>query len=164
MGTKTKQRTDLLFFWGKLLALAALVGLTALMLHLQTTKDVPVSEIQTEMGDLLSALEEGDANTLKRLYALDGSAYDGWFLYTSGSMMDVTELLVVKVSDPDQLSEVEDAVNQRLDQQKHSFDGYGTNQMDLLNHASQQEKGSYYFFGVSKEIDQWEEAFLSCIS
>lgn len=164
METKTSRLSNTLFFCGKLLALAFLAALTALMLHLQTTKDVPVTEIQTALSGLLSGLEEGDANTLKRLYALDGSAYDGWFLYTSGSMMDVTEILVVKVSDTGQLSDIADAVNQRLSEQKHSFDGYGTNQMDLLNHASQQEKGNYYFFGVSEEIDQWEEAFLSCIS
>lgn len=162
--TASNKITDRLFLLGKVAAVVALIGLCALMLQLQTTKDVPVTDIETGMSSCLFALEEGDANTLKKLYGLDGSDYEGWFLYTSGSRMDVTEVLVVKVADADQLSAVEDAVNTRLAQQKHSFEGYGTNQTDLLNHASQQGKGLYFFFGVSEELDQWEEAFLSCIS
>lgn len=161
-----QQRTwqDILFFLYKIAAVVLLVALAALMLQMQTTRDVAVTEIETSMSSLFSALEKGDANTLKRLYGLEGGAYDGWFLYTADSMMDVTEVLVVKVSDEAQLADVEAAVNERLSQQKTSFQGYGTNQTALLNHAAQVSRGDYYFFAVSEEIDAWEEAFLACVT
>lgn len=164
MAAGNNRRADALFFLGKALSLVVLAGLITLTLQMQATKDISITGLREGLGSEISELEEGDANTLKRLYGLDGAEYEGWFLYTSGSMMDVTEVLVVKVRDEDQLSALETAANKRLEEQKNSFNGYGTNQMDLLNHGVLREKGRYFFFGVSEQIDQWEEAFLSCIS
>lgn len=161
-----KQRTwqDILFFLYKIVVVVLLIALAAMMLRMQTTRDIEITELETSMSSLFSSLEKGDANTLKRLYGLEGGAYDGWFLYTAESMMDVTEVLVVKVSDESQMEDVEAAVNERLSQQKTSFQGYGTNQTALLNHAAQVSRGDYYFFAVSEEIDAWEEAFLACVT
>ena len=58
---------------------------------------------------------------------------------------------------------LEDAVDKRLEDQKRNFHGYGTDQEELLRNAIIMERGSYFFYAVSDQAEQWEEVFLSCI-
>ena len=157
--------TDLFFGIIKLLLLAFLIFFIAMLLLSNTTKDVSIDTIDQAMRPYAeeAGLIPGDANTLKREFSLDAGAYPNALIYTYESLMDVSELFIVKAENTEQLTELEKAVDIYLEEQLKNFDGYGTNQYDLLQHAVITEKGLYFFFGVSDQIDQWEEAFLSCI-
>ncbi|MBQ1251417.1 MAG: DUF4358 domain-containing protein [Firmicutes bacterium] len=165
--TKVSSRKlgDILFLLIKCLLLILLVGYVALLFLQNTTKDVSIETIEKTMEKIpaITELTQGDENTLRQMFSLDASACDNAIIYTSESLMDVSELLIVKVSDPSQISSLEEVVYKHLENQKTTFDGYGTDQYDLLCDAIVLSKGDYFFYGVSEDIDKWEEAFLSCI-
>lgn len=121
-----------------------------------------ISEVITGQFEL-NGLESGSDNTLKRYFGLDASVYEGYVLYNSDNLMNVDELLIVKVKDTGQLDDLEDAVDTHLDSQINKFHGYGTNQEELLQNAIIQERGNYFFYAVSDHAEQWEKVFLSCI-
>lgn len=66
---------------------------------------------------------------------LDESLFDWSIYYCGNGLMDVSELLIVKSDNSAALETAEKAAASRLDAQKTNFDGYGTNQIDLLGHA-----------------------------
>lgn len=162
---RCSKQTDVLFSVAKVALLCFLILYIGIPFQTETTKDVSIVQIQSamEQDSSLSALIPGDANTWKRNFSLQAEEYPNAILYTSDSMMDVSELLIVKTDTTEQFDDLEAAVNHHLEEQKKKFNGYGTDQMDLLEHAVILEKGNYFFYGVSEQVEQWEEVFLSCI-
>ena len=61
------------------------------------------------------------------------------------------------------LATAKKAAASRLDAQKTNFDGYGTNQIDLLGHAITKKVGPYYFYAVSEHASTWEEVFMGLV-
>lgn len=137
----------------------------ALIFFRGNSRNVDMQVISKSMAGQcdLEGLQPGDAGTMKRFFGLDSSQYEGYMLYVSDNLMNVDEMLIVKISDTSQLNELEDAVNEHLDGQIRNFHGYGTNQEALLQNAVIQERGKYFFYAVSDRAEQWEEVFLSCI-
>ena len=87
-----------------------------------------------------------------------------WSIYYCGNgLMDVSELLIVKSDNSAALETAEKAAASRLDAQKTNFDGYGTNQIDLLGHAITKKVGPYYFYAVSEHASTWEEVFMGLV-
>lgn len=154
----------LLLVGAEVLLLALLCVWLVWMFRRDTVREVELSAVVEAMEQDcdLEGLTRGDANTLKRCFGLDGADYAFYLIYTSESTMDVEELLIVRGPE-EQLDRLEAAVQSRLERQKQSFDGYGTNQEALLEDAILWERGGYFFYGVSEQAEQWEEAFLSCI-
>lgn len=135
------------------------------ILRMGTSRDVEISVISEEITSQceLNGMETGNAGTLKRYFSLDESIYAGYMLYTSENLMNVDELLIVKVTETGQFDALEDAVDERLKNQIQNFHGYGTNQEELLQNAVVTERGNYFFYAVSEHAEQWEDVFLSCI-
>lgn len=129
------------------------------------SRDVEMTAIAEAIagGCRLDGLEAGGSGDMKRCFHLDGSEYEGYLLYISDDLMNVNELLIVKIKDVSQLSVLEDAVDERNADQIRNFHGYGTDQEELLQNAVVLEWGSYFFYAVSDQAEQWEEVFLSCI-
>lgn len=171
--TKKRKGAGFRLFGGKLSGLRAaeifmvffLLIYMALVFFRGNSRDVDISVISEAMADQCSedGLRSGDTGTFKRYFGLDSSQYEGYVMYISDNLMNVDELLIVKISDAGQLNELEDAVNARLASQIQNFHGYGTNQEALLQNAVVREQGRYFFYAVSGQAEQWEEIFLSCI-
>jgi len=154
----------LLLLGAEVLLLALLCVWLVWIFRRDTVREVGRSAVveAMEQGCDLEGLTQGDANTLKRCFGLDGADYEFYLIYTSESAMDVEELLIVRASE-EQLDSLEASVQSRLERQKRSFDGYGADQEALLENAVLWERGGYFFYGVSEQAEQWGETFLSCI-
>lgn len=83
----------------------------------------------------INTLKKGTARDMRKNLDLDESLFDWSIYYCGNGLMDVSELLIVKSDNSAALETAEKAVASRLDAQKTNFDGYGTNQIDLLGHA-----------------------------
>lgn len=164
-GQEQASLRHILFDVAEIVLIVFLAAYVAWIFLKDTSKDVDMNDIAATVAQecQLGDLEEGDANTLKRYFSLDGAEYEGYIVYTADSVMNVDELLIVKVSDSSQLGTLETVVNNRLEEQIRNFDGYGTNQSELLQNAIILERGDYFFYGVSENVEQWEDVFLSCI-
>ena len=122
----------------------------------------------------INTLKKGTARDMRKNLDLDESLFDWSIYYCGNGLMDVSELLIVKSDNSAALETAEKAAASLLDRlfldgvggldaQKTNFDGYGTNQIDLLGHAITKKVGPYYFYAVSEHASTWEEVFMGLV-
>lgn len=109
------------------------------------------------------SMNKQDANGLKRFYGISVKETGGFVLYTPKSLMDVDELLIIKLKTGDDGSAFRKAVEARLKTQLKNFSGYGTNQTELLNKHILVIKKGYLFYAVSKQADSWKQIFQDAL-
>lgn len=87
----------------------------------------------------------GQATVLdfKRIFGLNAEDYEGIAYFKPVSQMDVEELLIVKVKSEEQMESLEEAADERIENQKKSFDGYGAAQCVLFGKSDCQEKRKF---------------------
>ena len=146
--TAAPERRYALIKWA---LLAALVAYAVLVVGANSARDVDFAEIRRAMAASpgvasLNALDENGFQ--ERMDATPDGCAD-WLMYGSDDIMDVSEL--------------EDAVQGRLEAQLAVFRSYGVNQKDLLEGATVLRRGDYLFYAVGEAADRWADAFLACI-
>jgi len=131
-----------LFF--EIIALAALVFLLLFLLRGTATREVALSEVEEQITANFSmdGMEKVSDMRLKRSFGLNPADYAEVIYYAPNNTMSVNEFFLVKVSD-EQKDQVHSAIEERIATQKVNFDGYGTDQTDLLNHAVILQDGPY---------------------
>lgn len=107
---------------------------------------------------------EAENQMVKRLYGLDPVNFEGCMLYYPRTNMDAEELLIIKLKDKSQQEEVKTALEARVQTQKTTFEGYGVEQMDLLNNYCVVDvRGNYALLVVSKTCDAAQAAFQDAL-
>ena len=100
---------------------------------------------------------------VKRFYGLNPKDYEGAILYAPSDNMDAKELFLIKLTDVSQSDAVQDAIKERLDTQKKSFEGYGAEQTKLLNDHVLEVKGNYILYYVGGNTSKVRQAFLDSL-
>lgn len=127
----------------------------------QTAYDV-VEKAVFEACDL-ERMEKADSMKIRKYYGFYDKDYDGVTLYMSKDAMGAEEVLLVHTNDPEQVTEVTAAIEERISRQKNNFDGYGAEQMKLLNQAIVDQKGRYILMAVSPDAEKIREAFRKAL-
>ena len=149
--------------WAAVAGIILLIVLMSLQTR-QSSASFETVESSVLSGADLSGMQRADNQMLKRLYGLQPSEFESCTLYYPTTNMGAEELLLVKLSDPSQQQSVEEAIRQRLETQKSSFDGYGVEQYDLLtNHSVVEVQGNYILFVVSENAEAVKQAFLDAL-
>lgn len=108
----------------------------------------------------LEQTKQADEQLLRRLYGLDAAEYDGYVLYYPATDMGVTELLLVRVHEPEQVQRVQTAMQTRLDTQTGVFAGYAPEQYALCQDGSAiVTQGTDVLFVISEQKDAVVRAF-----
>lgn len=144
--------------------LAALLVYGFLVVGANSARDVDFAVIAQRMAHVngLDHLDSLDENAFQDRLGASPEGCEGWLMYGAEAVMDVSELMVAK-ADEATLDRLEEAVQARLEAQLDVFRGYGVDQAQLLEDAAVLRRGSYLFYAVDANADQWEDAFLSCI-
>ena len=100
---------------------------------------------------------------VKRFYGLNPKDYEGAILYAPSDNMDAKELFLIKLTDVSQSDAVQDAIEERLDTQKKSFEGYGAEQTKLLTDHVLEVKGNYILYYVGGNTSKVRQAFLDSL-
>ena len=77
--------------------------------------------------------------------------------------MAVEEICIMKANDNDQAAALLESANSHLSSQTQVFEGYGTDQMALLNNAVVGKKGNYVYYMCGADAQNWRLTFLSLI-
>jgi hypothetical protein len=92
-------------------------------------------QISAALPELIhEPLKSQNINTCKKNFDFTSIAKDGFVYYLNEDAMDVEEVVVIRVQ-KDQHDEIIAKFQQRIDEQKQKFDGYGVIQMEKLNQA-----------------------------
>ena len=148
----------------KLLLLAVLAVLLWGILHADPQQaDFSVLREQAEQAMDLTGMRQADAQLLRRLYGLNGGELAGWALWTSEDNMAVEELLLAKCVSEAQAEQVREALEARRSTQIQNFEGYGPEQVRLLEDSIMEVRGVYVLFVVSEQAREVKDAFLSVL-
>ncbi|HIR91945.1 MAG TPA: DUF4358 domain-containing protein [Candidatus Egerieimonas intestinavium] len=128
-------------------------------------RDCSIEEITAEMeqDSDLTALQKKSGIDLKRYIGIDEASYDGFLFYKAESPMAVEELLIVKVKEQSQLSDLQESLEEHVENQKKSFEGYGAEQTALLNEAIIDTRGNFAFLAVGEKADAWKTRYVDFI-
>ena len=108
-------------------------------------------------------LTEMSERMLKRNFGLNSADYDGVMYYASESSMSVEEVLLIKVKSRGQIQEVTDALDERTQARIAAFEGYGSEEVRLLEDAQQSVRGRFIFFAVSSQAGEYRSVFDSSL-
>lgn len=130
----------------------------------------PISDanIETVTENVVKAagfegMEQAEPRMVKRFYGLNPKDYEGAALYAPADNMDAHELFLVKLNDVSQMNSVEDAIEERLNTQLKSFEGYGAEQTALLKKHVLLERGNYVLYVVGEHADDAQKAFVESL-
>ncbi len=146
----------------KYIFLAALVVFVVLMFVFNSDSNKPFSEVEASIESRIdsSSLVWGNEQTLKQDYGLDAADYEGVMLYVSVNYLEAQELLLVEVKDDEQLLEVEEAIDKRIENRRNDFEGYLPEQVLLLDDAIVTIRGNYIFLVISEDAEAYQQAFI----
>lgn len=148
----------------KLLLLAVLAVLLWGTLHADPQQaDFSVLREQAEQAMDTTGMRQADAQLLRRLYGLNGGELAGWALWTSEDNMAVEELLLAECVSEAQAEQVREALEARRSTQIQNFEGYGPEQVRLLEDSIVEVRGVYVLFVVSEQAREVKDAFLSAL-
>lgn len=154
---KTKQTWIYLF---QAVSLVALFLCVWLLTREKTYNEIDVNKVAQNLVELMpdTVVSESDM-VVKERFGLEANAFNALVYYGPDSNMDAAELLLVNLKDTSQKESVEEAIQKRIEYQKSCFEGYGVDQMELINNAMTITYGHYMLFIVSKDSSLAREAF-----
>ena len=148
----------------KLLLLAVLAVLLWGTLHADPQQaDFSVLREQAEQAMDTTGMRQADAQLLRRLYGLNGGELADWALWTSEDNKAVEELLLAECVSEAQAEQVREALEARRSTQIQNFEGYGPEQVRLLEDSIMEVRGVYVLFVVSEQAREVKDAFLSVL-
>ncbi len=143
------------------LALAFIVSISAQ--GRESATDFETMSAAVSSAASLTEVQEGDNQMVKRLYGLDPSEYEGVLLYYPTTNMGAEELLLVKLSDTSQQEAVTAAIEDRVQTQMNSFEGYAVEQYEMLQRAVTEVRGNYILLIVANDSGPVRQAFLDAL-
>ena len=161
---KKTAKTDKHFFIKGAMVLFLVIYLGTLY-NSDNARNVPVEQIAQvlEQDQNITSLNQEGRTDLKHYYQTDDRNIDGYFFYKAASPMAVEEICIMKATDNTQANTLLENANAHLSGQKQVFEGYGTDQMALLNNAVVGKKGNYVYYMCGADAQNWRTAFLSMI-
>ena len=154
-----------------LLRLLALAGLAATVVlgfagKKNVTSETPFETVLSAVtGSVdLSDVREGENQMVRRLYGVSPADYEECVLYYPSTNMGAEEILLVKLNPGQSADALVAAAEQRVKDQLNVFEGYGIEQVALLNdHARIEAPGNYFLFIVSAGADDAVAAFYEVL-
>ena len=121
----------------------------------------PFEEVAAAVEERLDTeiLVKQDAQALKRYYGLNGADYEGVLFYSSEFSISAEEVLLIEVRSDQQVQEVRDAIEERLESRRDTFEGYAPEQAQLIAQAQLQVRGKFVFLAVSTDAEAYVSAF-----
>ena len=142
-----------------------LTGYLCLLCLSDSARNLPMEQLTDAFEDSEStnSLERQNKAGLKRFYQLEEADTDGYLFYKAASPMSVDEIFVVKARSKADAETFLERAEEHLDSQKRTFEGYGTNQMGLLNQAVVESRGIYTWYFCGENADALRQLMLSLI-
>lgn len=128
-----------------------------------STKDFDkvAKKFESEMNS--ETLRKQSTQAVKRYYGLNSADFEGVLLYTSRDSISAEEILIVKAKTDRQIQGVRDAIWNRIESRKDSFENIAPDQLKVLDKAQITVRGRYVFFVVSKDAKKYSTLFTNSL-
>lgn len=149
----------------KYLILAVILAFVVFLMMYMSGSSRSFDEVKGDVENALdmSELSEQDSAALKRSFGLNAADYTGVAYYSSESTISASEVLLIRIKSDEQIRQITDAIDSRIDSRKNDFEDYLPEQSKLLDNAKQSVRGAYVFYAVSPDADTYLKAFNSSL-
>ena len=163
--SKTKKKPDK-FTTLEIICVAALAVFINVLLVVNsggTTKTVEeVAAPVTQVMDVSKMTKKTPA-VAGTVFEFDRAKAEGIVYYDNDNVMNVSELLIVKLHDEADAAEFKSAVEERVEKQKALFKSYAPDQYALLNNSVIEVSGNTVFYCTAKNADDVYHAFKKAL-
>ena len=134
------------------------------------TRQAPVSDkTAEEIAAQLTESFDTEGLTLrsggefKKTFLLSAGDYDGVVYYSADSVMDVRELLLVRLKDESQSQELTEVLRKRIEDKIVLFNGYAPEEEALLGSYVLESSQGFVLFAVCSHPDKVLETFKEAL-
>ena len=106
--------------------------------------------------------KKSNADAIKE-FGIDVSKAEGITYYANDNIMDVSEMLIVKLKNPDDAEEYETAIKKRIEERKNLYKSYAPEEYALLEESVVYSNGNALFYCTAKNSNELFEAFREAI-
>ena len=158
-----KKNKYLIFEILSVLALVSFVVLFILSHSGGTQKEISAvaAPVVQEVGE--GAVTEQSAAEAVKTFRLDKSVTDGIAYYKNENIMDVTELLLVKVANEADAASVAEGIQNHVANQKNLNKNYAPQQYSLLQNSIIAVSGNTVFYCTAENANAVYEAFQKAL-
>ncbi len=116
-------------------------------------KEPSMEDIKKSILDTadLTSMVEGDGQKLRKLYYINKSEIEDFTLYAPKTNMDANEILVIKAKSEDNVDDLKDKIEERVDKQSNSFQSYRPELKDIIDDNVLEVKGQYLMLIISTD-------------
>ncbi len=142
----------------KLSEFVSIVCLIAFIMFVSSEGKVSEKNAEEMAESVISAVSidgliKADMNKLKKEFGFSEREIDSFVYYYSDSVMDVREILIIKLPEGTRADSLISAVDSRLADKKTLFESYAPQQSALLKEAVLTNEGGFVFYAVGEEAD-----------
>ena len=134
------------------------------------TRQAPVSdktaeEIAAQLTESFDTegLTPRSGGEFKKTFLLSAGDYDGVVYYSADSVMDVRELLLVRLKDESQSQELTEVLKKRIEDKIVLFNGYAPEEEALLGSYVLESSQGFVLFAVCSHPDKVLETFKEAL-
>ncbi|MGN0468531.1 MAG: DUF4358 domain-containing protein [Acutalibacteraceae bacterium] len=145
----------------ELLCVALLAAFIITMTHETAVSDKSASEVFEGVKSAVSVseLSKCDKAKFKKETGFAENEFDGVIYYASDSVMEVREVLIIKLADQSQAQPLVEKLKSRAEQKGELFRGYAAKQSALLDSYVLENKAGFVFFAVCDKPEIAADAF-----
>ncbi|MBE6816543.1 MAG: DUF4358 domain-containing protein [Ruminococcaceae bacterium] len=146
-----------------LVALAAFIAVVCIAHTGGTDKDIEaLAASVSEAMDENQMTRKTNADAYKAFH-FDFAKTDGVAYFANDNIMDVSELLIVKLQDEDDAQELKTAIKKRVTDRQNLYKSYAPAQYSLLQNCVIEVSGNAVFYCTAKNADKLLESFKEAL-
>lgn len=149
----------------EILCVAALIVFIGFMSRETVYSDKTASEVAesvTQSYDV-SELSSIKRNKIKEEFAIDFTQVESFEYYASDSIMNVDELMIIKLREEVKPDEIKAKIEKRVTDKQALFEGYAPEQSALLKEYILTDDKGFVFYAVGEDAQKALAAFKSTI-
>ncbi len=124
-------------------------------------KEPSIDEIEKNISEAvdLSNMKKVDSHKLEKLYDIHSDELEDFLLYTADTNIKADEMLILKVADEKDISDIQDRISNRIEEQSNSFKDYLPDEYYLIEKHVLKSNGQYILFVISEDAEKIESIF-----
>lgn len=127
----------------------------------ETTSDKTAKEVAKAVFSAVdtSGLKKQSELQIKKELSLSVDSFDGMYFIKSDDIMDVREIIIIKLKDGTSSDEATQKIKKRLEDKQTLFEGYAPEQSAMLQNYVLKQKAGFVFYAVLTDKEAALSAF-----
>lgn len=145
----------------EIICIVILVAFIGFLSKEETTSDKTAKEVAKAVFSAVdtSGLKKQSELQIKKELSLSVDSFDGMYFMKSDDIMDVREIIIIKLKDGASSDEAIQKIKKRLEDKQTLFEGYAPEQSAMLQNYVLKQKAGFVFYAVLTDKEAALSAF-----